>query len=115
MTKVKESSTIQANKEIVFQECPVTYVTDRIGGRWKPLILFGLLSGSKRYTDLKNSIPGITEKMLIQHLKEMEVDNLIMKDISYSLTASGEALRPVLHAMATWMIENKSVSRNLPL
>jgi DNA-binding HxlR family transcriptional regulator len=118
MTKVKESSTIQANKEIVFRECPVTYVTDRIGGRWKPSILFNLLSGSKRYSELKNNIPGITEKMLIQHLKELETDKLIMKDITYSLTASGESLRPVLHAMAEWVVEDsknnsRAISKNL--
>jgi len=55
---------------------------------------------------LKNSIPGITEKMLIQHLKELENDKLIMKDVMYSLTASGESLRPVLHAMAEWVVED---------
>ncbi len=62
MVKVKESSTIQANKQAAFQECPVTYVMEKIGGYWKPIILFNLLAGPKRYSDLRKSIPTITEK-----------------------------------------------------
>ncbi|HEY1167034.1 MAG TPA: helix-turn-helix domain-containing protein, partial [Chitinophaga sp.] len=77
MTKVKESSTIQANKQAAFQSCPITYVMGKIGGYWKPIILFQLLSGSKRYSDLRKGIPTITEKVLIQHLKQLEADKLI--------------------------------------
>jgi len=62
MTLVKENSTIQENKKIAFNECPVTYVMAKIGGHWKPIILFHLLSGGKRYSELKKAIPAITEK-----------------------------------------------------
>ncbi len=112
MTKIKESSTIQENKKTAFQECPVTYVMEKIGGYWKPIILFQLLSGSKRYNDLRKSIPSITEKVLIQHLKQLEADNLISRKalpvvpphVTYSLTKAGTALRPVLYAMAVWAV-----------
>jgi DNA-binding HxlR family transcriptional regulator len=43
MTQIKEASTIQENKQTAFKECPVTYVMERIGGYWKPIILFHLL------------------------------------------------------------------------
>lgn len=110
MTKVKESSTIQANKQAAFQECPITYVMEKIGGYWKPIILFQLLSGSKRYSDIRKGIPSITEKVLIQHLKQLEADRLIIRKakpvvpphVTYHLSASGMRLRPVLYAMATW-------------
>jgi DNA-binding HxlR family transcriptional regulator len=61
MTAIKESSTIQENKKIV-QDCPVMYVMERIGGFWKPIILFNLSTGEKRYSELKKAIPAVTEK-----------------------------------------------------
>ncbi|NML41531.1 helix-turn-helix transcriptional regulator [Chitinophaga sp. G-6-1-13] len=110
MTTIKESSTIQANKQLAYQECPVTYVMEKIGGYWKPIILFQLLSGPKRYGELKRAVPTITEKVLIQQLKQLEADQLINRKaepvipphVTYSLTKSGKALRDVLWAMANW-------------
>ena len=112
MTQIKESSTIQENKQLAFNECPVTYVMNRIGGHWKPIILFNLLFGSKRYSEIRKAMPAITEKMLIQHLKQMENDKLVIREVkavvppcvTYRLSESGEALRPVLNAMANWAI-----------
>ena len=114
MGKVKESSTIQLNKQTVFKLCPVTYVMEKIGSYWKPIILFHLLSGPKRYGELKKAMPHITEKMLVQHLKQLEADNLILREampvipphVTYSLTEAGLALKPVLQAMANWAIED---------
>ncbi len=114
MAKIKESSTIQFNKQTVFKLCPVTYVMEKIGSYWKPIILFHLLSGGKRYGELKKLMPHITEKMLIQHLKQLEADDLILRKalpvipphVTYSLSKSGKALRPVLYAMANWAIED---------
>lgn len=114
MVKVKDSSTIQVNKKAAFEECPVTYVMEKIGGYWKPIILFQLLSGDKRYSDLRRSVPSITEKVLIQHLKQLEADKLVVRKarpvvpphVTYSLTASGWRLKPVLYAMAVWATED---------
>jgi DNA-binding HxlR family transcriptional regulator len=115
MTQVKENSTLQENKKIALAKCPVTYVMGKIGGHWKPIILFHLLSGSKRYNELRRAMPHITEKMLIQHLKQLETDELVLREakpvvppyVTYSLTASGQRLRPILQAMATWGIEER--------
>lgn len=115
MTAVKVSSTIQQNKEIVQNECPVTFTLEKIGGRWKPLILYHLQSGTLRYGQLKKCIPAITEKMLVQHLRELEADNLVNRNVKpvvpphveYSLTPAGLTLGPILHAMATWGLSNR--------
>src|ERR1700682_3201144 len=110
MTPIKKSSTNQENKKNILGKCPVTLTLEKIGGRWKPLILYNLSEGLLRYGQLKKLIPGITEKMLIQHLQELEVDNLIRRDakpvvpphVEYSLTASGRSISPLLNEMARW-------------
>lgn len=118
MTAIKESSTIQENKQTAFKECPVTYVMERIGGYWKPIILFHLLNGSKRYSELKKAIPTITEKMLIQHLKQLEGDGLLIREakpvvppyVTYRLSESGMALRPVMFAMSKWAVADSEAN-----
>ncbi len=110
MYKTKETSTNQLNKAIAIDKCPVTYTLEKIGGRWKALVIYNLLSGPKRYGELKKALPAITEKMLIQSLKEMELDKLVIRDVkpvvpphvTYHLTEAGKALGPALKAMAEW-------------
>jgi len=114
MTAIKSASTIQANKQDAFAACPVTFVMEKIGGYWKPIILFNLLSGPKRYSELKKSIPAISEKMLIQHLKQLEADRLLIRRcrnvvppyVTYELSSQGRDLRKVLYAMAEWAVAN---------
>src|ERR1700743_99380 len=115
MTQIKESSTRNFNKGLSENACPVTYAIAKIGGHWKPIIIFQLMSGPKRYSELKRAIPAITEKMLIQHLKQLENDNLVIREakpvvppyVTYSLTESGMGLRDVLYGMAVWAIEER--------
>lgn len=110
MTTVKESSTNQFNKQDAITACPVSFTLTKIGGRWKPIIIFNLLSGAKRYGELKRAIPTITEKMLIQHLKELEADQLVERiakpvippHVEYKLTEPGAALAPVMNSMVEW-------------
>lgn len=114
MTRVKESSTIQENKKQAYTECPITYVMEKIGGYWKPIIIFNLLDGTKRYSEIKRAMPQITEKVLIQHLKQLEEDGIVIRKakpvvppyVEYALSKSGRKLYPVLHAMAVWAVEN---------
>jgi len=114
MTTIKATSTIQENKRQAFVACPVTFVMEKIGGYWKPIILFNLLGGTKRYSELKRSVPTITEKVLIQQLKQLESDRLIIRKakptvpphVTYELSKSGKALRPALYAMAEWAVHN---------
>ena len=110
MTTVKISSTNQINKRVIVTECPVTFTLYKIGGRWKPLIINQLLYGTKRYGELKKTIPAITEKMLIQTLKELVADGIINRKtkpavtphVEYSLTKCGKDLSPILLSMTNW-------------
>jgi DNA-binding HxlR family transcriptional regulator len=110
MTAIKQGTTNQMNKERIFFSCPVTFTLERIGGRWKPLIIYNLLAGPLRYAALRRSLPGITEKMLIQQLKQLEQDGLIIRKVEpvvpphveYSLTEAGHEMKEVLLAMSGW-------------
>jgi len=110
MTAIKENSTSNANRRYSKATCPVSFVMSKIGGHWKPIILFHLMSGPKRYSKLKKLIPAVTEKMLIQHLKEMQEDKLVNRKaenivppfVTYSLSTEGEQLRPMLDEMVKW-------------
>ena len=122
MTKVKEQSTRNQNKGISELHCPITYAMNKIGGNWKCTILYYLMSGPKRYSELKKLIPAITEKMLAQHLKQLKEDNLVSRKEEqakppvtiYSLTSSADELRPILLAMANWAIkDNKEQFQHL--
>jgi len=119
MTAIKESSTQQLNKQTALNACPVTYTLGKIGGRWKPLILYQLMGGVKRYGEIRKAIPGITEKMLIQHLRELEADGLVKRDVKpvvpphveYCLSDVGLTLTPILNAMSHWGLAQSAASR----
>jgi len=91
-------------------QCSVKLTADIIGGKWKPLILFYLESGTKRFSQLQRLIPGMTKKMLTQHLRELERDEIIRRKVyaevpprvEYSLTKHGESLKPILKLMSAW-------------
>ena len=90
--------------------CPVKLTTDIIGGKWKPLILFYLEGRTRRFGELRRLIPGLTKKMLTQHLRELERDEIIHRKVyaevppkvEYSLTRHGESLKPILKLMSAW-------------
>ena len=113
---IKESSTNNENRKIITDFCPVYFTLDRIGGRWKPLIMWSLRNGNRRYSELKKDIPSITEKMLIQHLRQLESDGLVSRKVveimpphvTYELTTPGKELIPALDAMAVWGLKNRN-------
>ena len=109
------------NRQAAELLCPITYTMNKIGGHWKATILYHLMKGPKRYSELKKLIPGITEKMLAQHLKQLREDDLISKTVQqvkppitiYNLTPSAEQLSPVLLGMADWAIKISDQFQNL--
>jgi DNA-binding HxlR family transcriptional regulator len=90
--------------------CPVEITLRFIGGKWKPLILFYLSQQTQRFNDLRRLMPQITPQMLTQQLRALEQDGLIHRHcymqippkVEYSLTPSGESLRPLLDHMVDW-------------
>ena len=91
-------------------KCPAEFTLAMIGGRWKIPILFHLLGGRKRFTELARALNGVTQKMLTQQLREMERNGLVERKVfaqvppkvEYSLTELGESLHPVVDAMCQW-------------
>jgi len=89
---------------------PAEMTLNIISGRWKFLILYYLYRGTRRFSELRRSIPGVTQKMLTQQLREMERDGLIRRKVyaqipprvEYSLTTLGRSLHPILNAMCDW-------------
>lgn len=81
-----------------------------IGGKWKLLILWHLAIASRRYGQLRRLIPGITEKMLVQQLRELEADEIIGRNVfdevpprvEYFLTLHGRTLEPALQILCLW-------------
>lgn len=90
---------------------PFVQATLRVlGGKWKLLILWHLKDGEKRYSELKRLIPEISEKMLIQQLRELEKDTIISRQtlsrmppkVEYCFTDYGKTLIPVFQPLCEW-------------
>ncbi len=87
-----------------------------IGGKWKPLILFHLGAGARRFGELRRMVAGISEKMLIQQLKEMEADGIVARTdyrevpprVDYAMTAFGRTLATALMPLCAWGDTHKS-------
>jgi DNA-binding HxlR family transcriptional regulator len=90
--------------------CPVETTLGVIGGKWKPLILYYLTQGTRRYNALKRLLPHVTPQMLTLQLRELEHDGIVHRQVyaevpprvEYSLTELGRSLEPILLAMLEW-------------
>lgn len=95
--------------------CPVSTTVKVIGGKWKPTILFYLMSEKKRFNELQRLIGGPSARILTAQLRELEEDKIIKREVydqippkvEYSLTAKGRSLMGLLDAMAKWGTEYK--------
>ena len=89
---------------------PLSLSIDLIGGKWKSIILWQLRERTLRFSQLKRRLPGITQKMLTQQLRELETDGLVNREVypqvppkvEYSLTQYGKSVLPVLTIMFKW-------------
>lgn len=115
MRKKASSNTI--NKEKLESNCGIAYTNSVLNGRWKLSILAFLLDENKlRYSELKNRLLGISERMLIAQLKELQVDGLINRisypevppRVEYELSEKGKSLENILIQMAEWGTKNKT-------
>lgn len=90
--------------------CPIDALLSVIDGRWKGTILWRLQDGPKRTSELRRSIPEITERMLIRHLHELVKDGIIRRHdqktippcVYYSISEYGETMVPALEQMCAW-------------
>ncbi|MEM6471572.1 MAG: helix-turn-helix domain-containing protein [Planctomycetota bacterium] len=90
--------------------CPVEATLELIGGKWKGIVLFYLLDGRLRFSELKRKIGCVTQRMLTKQLRELEANGLVNRivyaevppRVEYELTEEGMSLRPVLNALKKW-------------
>lgn len=95
--------------------CPVETTLSLIGDKWKVLILRDLITGTKRFGELKKSIGTVSQKVLTAQLRNMEENGLVHRKVyaevpprvEYSLTELGQSLKPILDAMQNWGEEYK--------
>ena len=96
--------------------CPVETTLTLISDKWKVLIIRDLLSGTKRFGELKRSIGSVSQKVLTAQLRQMEAGGLLTRRVfpevpprvEYTLTELGSSLKPVLDAMSDWGEEYKA-------
>ena len=106
----KETSTNAINEKQINDSCGMAYSLSVLGGRWKPAILCRLMHKTMRYSDLKNSIDQISERMLVSQLRELEADLVVKRTVypvvpprvEYELTELGLSMKPMLKAMSDW-------------
>ncbi|MGG5208415.1 winged helix-turn-helix transcriptional regulator [Chryseobacterium sp. MIQD13] len=117
---IKETSTNNENKKKLEQSCSEIYAVNLISGRWILSICYCLKQGKMRFSELKNRIPNITERMLTMQLKKMEEEQLISKKMyaevplraEYELTEIGIKLIPVLDELEIWGKEHKELKND---
>lgn len=94
--------------------CPLHYTMNLIGTKWKPLVLFHLLEGPLRSGVLQKKVPGISNKMFTQTVRELEKDGLLSRKVypvvppkvEYGLTERGKSLGPILRSLDQWGSED---------
>ncbi len=91
--------------------CGIDAAMDVVTGKWKSLILWELEAHQvRRFGELRRGLPGVSEKMLIQHLRELEADGLVHREVfrevpprvEYSLTDQGRSLNEALAPLGAW-------------
>jgi DNA-binding HxlR family transcriptional regulator len=116
---MKKEGSIEMDTEQVLDFCPIETTLAVVGGKWKALILYHLKFRPARFNVLKRLIPGVTQRMLTQHLRELEADGIVLRDVKavvpphveYSITPLGRTLMPILEAMVQWGTDNDHLRR----
>lgn len=111
----KVTSTNALNEELINKGCGVAYTISLIGGRWKPAILWCLLRGKKRYSELRDDINGVSERVLVLQLRELEKDQLIKRTVypevpprvEYEITPLGLSMEVVLQQISDWGVMHR--------
>jgi DNA-binding HxlR family transcriptional regulator len=113
----KTTSSNFINEQRILANCPITSFFHWLGGRWRLAILWNLRDGEQRFSDLKDRVTNISDKMLSQQLKQLQESGFVQRTVipetpvrvMYGLTPQGEGLLPVLQHIHDWSVENQLV------
>jgi DNA-binding HxlR family transcriptional regulator len=102
-------------------KCPTGTTVALIGNKWKLLILRDLQTGTKRFGELLNGIPEISQKVLTQNLRALEQDGIVIRTVyaevplrvEYSLSNLGESLKPIFEALDEWGTNYQKLYNNM--
>jgi DNA-binding HxlR family transcriptional regulator len=102
--------------------CPVQATSNVMAGKWKVLIVWHLGFGSRRFAEIRDLLPGVSEKVLTAQLRELEHDGVLNRlatdslppRVDYVLSDAGRELIPVMEAMCGWGTKHLGVSPTLP-
>jgi len=107
---MKQLSAYEQKIDKLQDGCPIKAAIDVIRGRWKPMILWELNGGTKRFSDLQAALPEIAAQVLTVQLRQLEADGVIMRTVypeiparvEYALTELGEVLSAVTDQLEAW-------------
>jgi len=110
------------NKDFNPNNCGVTHFLNKVGGKWKVLIIYGISKNCNRFSFLQKAIPQISKQMLVNQLKELEGDEIIKRivypemppRVEYSLTSYGQSLMPLIYVIQEWGIKDLQQSKVAP-
>ena len=106
--------TAESNKRNKVYDCPVEAALDVLGGKWGLPIIARLAPGTQRYSELRRSLPSISERMLIKQLRQLEADGIVHRKqypevpprVEYSLSEVGASLLPILNQLGSWAVKH---------
>lgn len=101
-------------------DCPIQGTSNVVAGKWKTIIVWRLAHGGRRFAALRDSLPGISDKVLTSQLRDLVRDGVVVREVggevppqvAYSLSAAGKALVPVLESMALWGVHHLGIGPN---
>lgn len=108
------------NKDFNPNNCPVTHCLNRIGGKWKIMIIYAISRNCNRFSTLQRAMPAISKQMLVNQLRELEEDAILERIIyaeipprvEYKITAYGKSLMPVIAVMQEWGLKDLKIQRS---
>jgi DNA-binding HxlR family transcriptional regulator len=112
MNKRDKQSCITHSEEEIKHICTNFHKTiEFIGKRWMGTVIYTLMEGPKRYHEIISSIPGISDRLLTERLRDLEIEGLIVKNViatspkkvEYALTPAGKELEEVIHVLMKWV------------
>jgi len=105
---------VRKNKDFNPHNCGVTHFLNRIGGKWKVLIIYAISKNCNRFSLMQKAMPGISKQMLVNQLHELEEDNIIERKVyaevppkvEYKITKYGLSLMPVIDVIQDWGVKD---------